>query len=179
MTAVEFADHAALCRADLLRYAIPRAPSREAAEDAVQDALVAGVEKCLDFRGDAAVKTWLTAVVKNRLREAWRERLWQTNLAARVRAEASTGATRALPHDAVDDEPGRTAPLDAKLDVERALAHLDDFTRDLVRRRYIQGYQLGELSQHYNLPVSTLHRWATKALEELREFLPGYKEEAK
>lgn len=42
------------------------------AQDVVQDTLLAAFEKIAQFAGRSSLRTWLTSILKNRLRDAWR-----------------------------------------------------------------------------------------------------------
>jgi RNA polymerase sigma-70 factor (ECF subfamily) len=50
----------------LFRIALMRVKSREAAEDLVQEALLAGFKAFDSFEGRSTVKTWLTRILKNK-----------------------------------------------------------------------------------------------------------------
>ena len=58
----------------LSQYAYRLLGNRADAEDAVQDALVAAFEHLSQFRGDAQLSTWLTAIVINCARMQLRKR---------------------------------------------------------------------------------------------------------
>jgi RNA polymerase sigma-70 factor, ECF subfamily len=54
--------------ADLLyRYALPRVRNHHTAEDLVQDTLVTAVNKFDEFQGRAALGTWLTGILRNKI----------------------------------------------------------------------------------------------------------------
>ena len=54
-------------RAYLLRYASLQLRDAGAAEDAVQDTLIAGIEGLERFSGKSSVKTWLTGILKHKI----------------------------------------------------------------------------------------------------------------
>lgn len=70
---VQLAEH----RAYLLRIARLELRDDHLAEDCVSDTLTHAYEKRASFRGDSSLRTWLTAILKNRiidlLRKQWRE----------------------------------------------------------------------------------------------------------
>ncbi len=51
----------------LYRYALPRVRSHHAAEDLVQETLVTAVKKFQEFQGRAALGTWLTGILRNKI----------------------------------------------------------------------------------------------------------------
>lgn len=62
-------DHAALeqHRSYLMRYALLQLRDASAAEDVVQETLLAGVEGRDRFSGKSSVKTWLTGILKHKI----------------------------------------------------------------------------------------------------------------
>jgi RNA polymerase sigma-70 factor, ECF subfamily len=62
-------DHAALDqhRSYLMRYALLQLRNATAAEDVVQETLLAGIEGIARFSGKSSVKTWLTGILKHKI----------------------------------------------------------------------------------------------------------------
>jgi len=54
-------------RSYLMRYALLQLRDATAAEDAVQETLLAGVEGAARFSGKSSVKTWLTGILKHKI----------------------------------------------------------------------------------------------------------------
>lgn len=61
-------------RPQLLRFARMQLRSAAAAEDMVQEALLAAFESAAGFEGAAAVQTWVFAILKNRITDEFRRR---------------------------------------------------------------------------------------------------------
>ncbi len=61
-------------RRDMLRFAELQLRDRAQAEDAVQDALAAALAKSEQFDSRAAVRTWVLAILKNKIVDALRQR---------------------------------------------------------------------------------------------------------
>ncbi len=59
-------------RTALLRYALVHLRDAAAAEDAVQDTFVAALQAGGEFRGDAAVRTWLIGILKRKIVDRFR-----------------------------------------------------------------------------------------------------------
>ncbi|RUQ29799.1 MAG: sigma-70 family RNA polymerase sigma factor [Candidatus Competibacteraceae bacterium] len=72
----ELWDHAFLAnlRRDLIRFAELQLRDRAAAEDAVQEALAAALNGQDRFAGQAALKTWVFAILKNKIVDTLRQR---------------------------------------------------------------------------------------------------------
>lgn len=61
-------------RADMFRFARLQLGNDDEAEDAVQDALAGALKNAANFRGEAALKTWIIAILKNKVADILRER---------------------------------------------------------------------------------------------------------
>jgi len=70
ITEQELAD----CRPALLRYARLHLRDAAAAEDAVQDTLVAALQAATTFRGESALQTWLIGILRRKLIDQLRRR---------------------------------------------------------------------------------------------------------
>ncbi|HMH24030.1 MAG TPA: sigma-70 family RNA polymerase sigma factor [Puia sp.] len=62
-----YADH-------LYSYAIARLGEEEQARDLVQETFLAALEKVSEFRGNSSERTWLTAILKYKIIDAYRKR---------------------------------------------------------------------------------------------------------
>lgn len=54
-------------RAQMLKFAILQLRDKSQAEDAVQDALISAYKNCKSFSGKSAFKTWVFAILKNKI----------------------------------------------------------------------------------------------------------------
>lgn len=61
-------------RARMLRFATLQLGDPHAAEDAVQEALMGALANAQSFRGQAALRTWVFAILKNKIADALRQR---------------------------------------------------------------------------------------------------------
>ena len=77
MNTTEFHASLKLIRPRLVRFARLQMRNDAAAEDAVQDAMLAAVENISRFEGSAAVATWLFAILKNKIIDEFRRRARQ------------------------------------------------------------------------------------------------------
>ena len=72
MTADSIWQSLAVHHSYLLKVARRLTPNDALAQDVVQDTLLAAHEKFSQFGGRSSLRTWLTSILKNRLRDAWR-----------------------------------------------------------------------------------------------------------
>ena len=84
----------------LLGYAMLRLRNRSFAEDAVQEALLTAIKAKSRFRGESSERSWLTGILKNKMREAMRKHA----------REISTEDTDEIPTDPDFDERGHLLP---------------------------------------------------------------------
>ncbi len=77
-------------RSYLMRYALLQLRDRAAAEDVVQETLLAAVEGGARFSGKSSVKTWLTGILKHKIVDQFRRGAREQPL-ARNSAEADLG----------------------------------------------------------------------------------------
>lgn len=61
-------------RIEMLRFAQLQLSNDDEAEDAVQEALVGALKNAHSFRGEAALKTWMIAILKNKVADILRHR---------------------------------------------------------------------------------------------------------
>ena len=61
-------------RAEMVRFAQLQLGSDDEAEDAAQEALVGALKNAQSFRGEAALKTWMIAILKNKVADILRHR---------------------------------------------------------------------------------------------------------
>ncbi len=103
VTSTELAQH----RGYLLRYALLQLRDQTAAEDVVQETLLAAVEGKARFSGKSSVKTWLTGILKHKIVDQMRRSAREQPL-ARNSAEADRGEAELV--DALFAENGHWSP---------------------------------------------------------------------
>ncbi len=80
MTDNSLADELGHMRPQMLRFARLQLRSDAAAEDAVQEALLAAMEGAANFTGAAAVKTWVFSILRNKIIDDIRRRVREPEL---------------------------------------------------------------------------------------------------
>ncbi len=127
------------------------------ADDLAQETFIKALRSLSSYRGGASFRSWLYAI-------AWREFLQG------ARSEKS----RARLSDAVAAESVNTAAreMDAfSLDLQRALASLDDLERAAVLLCDAVGLSHGEASVALGAPLGSVKTYVARAREKLRAFL--------
>ena len=135
----------------------------EDAEDVGQNVFIRFYHALGDFRGDAALPTYLTRIAinlsLNELRRRQRRRL--------LFMAPSDGETRPDQEAQVDDEQSR----DTGEAVNMALQKLTSKYRSVVVLRMIQGYSTKETAKILGLPQGTVLSRLARAQEKLKELL--------
>ena len=57
----------------LFNYAVTRVSDSEIAKDLVQDTFIAGLKSAKNFKGEAAERTWLIAILKRKVIDHYRK----------------------------------------------------------------------------------------------------------
>jgi len=161
----------------LLRYASLQLRDRQAAEDAVQDTLLAALAGEAGFAGRSNLRTWLTGILKHKIVDAIRRSARETTL---LPQQADTAE-----FDALFDESGHWSEMpadwgdpDATLGqkqffaaLEECLARLPAKTAEAFMLREHLGFETGEICKE--LGVTSTHCWVLlyRARMALRECL--------
>jgi RNA polymerase sigma-70 factor (ECF subfamily) len=108
-------------RSQLLRYAQWLLGDRDAAQDAVQDTLLAALHGPATFAGRSSVRTWLFGILRHKVMDAFRQQ------------------ARAIPlDDDFEDELGEGASFTAEGQWRSAPADWGDPEQTLSRKRFIE-----------------------------------------
>lgn len=83
-------------RTDMLAFARLQLGRDDEAEDAVQEALAGALRNAANFRGEAALKTWIIAILKNKVADILRQRQRRPIPASQIRAPDDEGALPAV-----------------------------------------------------------------------------------
>jgi len=164
-------------RAYLLRYAGLQLRDSHAAEDAVQETLLAALAGEAGFAGRSNLRTWLTGILKHKIIDAIRRSSREATLLA---AEADAAELDALFDQRGHwiDAPGAWADPDASLEQKRFFAALEACLARLPHRiaqafmmREHLGLETGEICKE--LGVTATHCWVLlyRARVALRECL--------
>lgn len=132
-----------------------------AAEEVAQEVFVRLARSAAGFRGDAKLSTWLYAVARNAATD-------------RVRHEARRPATPVADVAEVAGAPTADDDLTVRetvLDVGRALARLDELSRELLWLVAVEGLSYAEAAAAHDLPVGTVKSRVSRARLRLGQLL--------
>ena len=126
-----------------------------AAEDLVHDTWVRAATRFGEFEWRASLRTWLTGILLNGIREL------------RRRWAREAGATT----DDPDWHPATPAPLDARLDLEGAILALPPGYREAIVLHDIEGYTHEDIARITGNDVGTSKSQLARARRSLRRWL--------
>jgi RNA polymerase sigma-70 factor (TIGR02943 family) len=163
-------------RAYLLRYASLQLRDRDAAEDAVQETLLAALAGAAAFAGRSNLRTWLTGILKHKIVDAIRRASREGSAPAPDTAELDALLFDRTGHWV--DPPATWPDPDASLEqsqffavLEQCLERLPARTAQAFMMREHMGYETGEICKE--LGVTPTHCWVLlhRARMALRECL--------
>lgn len=141
--------------------AVRIARDEDVAADVVHDTWVRAVESLHRFENRSALRTWLTGILINRVRE------WQ-------REQQRDGVDDDVTVDELID-PALTSPLDAsrfdRLDLEAAIAALPPRFRQVLVLHDIEGFRHEEIAEMLGLASGTSKSQLARARRRVRELL--------
>jgi RNA polymerase sigma-70 factor (TIGR02943 family) len=177
-------------REDMMRFARLQLGTDDEAEDAVQEALAGALRNAASFRGEAALNTWIIAILKNKVADILRQRQRRPINASQISSQDQEGALPAvfdqkgLWRDAA--RPGRWEDPEADLHSNQFLAIFDACLNRLPPQqgrvfmmREVVELETQEICAELGLSVSNIHvilhraRLALRACLQLHWFQEG------
>jgi len=173
------------CPAEMLSVLSHRSPSlyrraykllgnKADAEDAVQDALLSAIKHLNQFRGEAQLSTWLTAIVINcaRMHLRKRSRHLHISLDSRIGEERETPLSDTL----VDSRPNPEEECHKSLAKARLVELAGKLTPSLRRAfhlRYVDLLSVDETARLLGLPIGTVKAQTARARAKLLKATRG------
>lgn len=158
----------------LYPYAFRLLGNKADAEDAVQDALLAAFKHLNQFRGEAQLSTWLTAIVINcaRMQLRKRSRHIQISLESRIGEDPDYPLSDIL----VDDRPNpedecHSSALNARL--MKSVAQLSPTLRKTFHLRYVNHLSVCETARVLGVPTGTVKAQTARARAKLLKAMRG------
>ena len=158
----------------LHRYAYRLLGNKDDAEDAVQEALLAAFKHLNQFRGQAQLSTWLTAIVINcaRMQLRKRSRHLHVSLDSRIGEEQEYSLSDIL----VDGRPNpedeyHKSWLNARL--RESAARLSPSLRRTFHLRYVDHLSICETARVLGVPIGTVKAQTARARAKLLKVMRG------
>lgn len=180
----------ATVRGEMLAFARLQLGSDDEAEDAVQEALAGALKNSANFRGEAALKTWIIAILKNKVADVLRQRQRRPVPASQLQTDEDEGALppvfdrKGMWRDA--SRPARWEDPEADLNSRQFLAVFDSCLNRLPAQqgrvflmREVVELGTDEICAELGLSVSNVHvilhraRLALRACLQIHWFQEG------
>ena len=154
-------------RAHYLRLAHRVTPSREEAEDIVQEALLRAFRNLPQFRGEAQMTTWLQTIVQNAAREWLRERRGIHLVSLERDSDTETVAMDFPDPGLTPEEQYKQTEMRQILLAE--IGNLGSACRDAVRMCALEGASQEEAANALKVSVAAIKARVFSARRQLRE----------
>lgn len=149
----------------LLRFALLQLRERSAAEDAVQDTLLAAIQGAARFAGQSSVRTWLVGILKHKIIDGIRKISREQPLDARAEGDGAEDLEAFFAGDGhFAESPEQWGSPERSLEerrffeaLERCLQALPKNTARAFTLREVMGLQTEEICKE--LGVSTSNCW--------------------
>lgn len=183
MTDAFDADYLLTVRQDMLRFARLQLRDDAVAEDAVQEALAAALDGRKQFAGRAALKTWVFAILRNKIVDTIRERSRSVNVSALSAEEEEMDQTfdrlfKPNAHWQPGQGPAAWGDPEAALDQEQfwavfeaCLKHLPANTARVFMMREFLEFDTDEVCTELQISTSNCHVILHRARHGLRRCL--------
>ncbi len=162
------------CLPSLYRYAYRLLANKADAEDAVQDALLAAFQHLNQFRGEAQLSTWLTAVVNNcaRMQFRKRSRYIHVSLDSRIGEDQKYPLSDTLvDHRPNPEDECHTSTLNTRL--MKSAAQLSPTLRRTFHLLYLDHLSVCETARVLGVPIGTVKARSARAKAKLRKLVRG------
>jgi RNA polymerase sigma-70 factor, ECF subfamily len=138
------------------------------AEDAVQEALLSAYKHLYQFKGQAQMSTWLTAIVINSARMQLRRRSRQTHLSLDERLgeeQEYSWSERLSDHRPNPEDDFRESEMRAHL--RKFVTHLSPTLRKVFQLREVEGLSTSETARILGVPIGTVKARLARARAQL------------
>jgi RNA polymerase sigma-70 factor (ECF subfamily) len=139
------------------------------AEDAVQDALLSSHKHASQFRGEARISTWLTAIVINSARMQLRRRPRQVHVSLDDHPGPGTYALSELLSDHRPSPAEQCLKADLAENVLQLTRRLSPTLRAAFQLRHLDGLTIREMAGILGVPEGTVKARIARARAKLRE----------
>ena len=170
-------------RRDMIKFAQLQLRDEALAEDVVQEALAAALNSAKEFAGRSALKTWVFAILKNKIVDQIRQQSWTTNISALSSEEESMDEAfeslfKTNAHWAPDNRPAGWGNPEETLRQQRffevfdaCLQHLPENTARVFMMREFLEFETSEVCEQLSITTSNCNVILHRARNGLRRCL--------
>ena len=170
-------------RQDMLRFASLQLRDETLAEDVVQEAMLAALDGAKQFAGRSAVKTWIFAILRNKIVDAIRHKSRSVNFSSLLPEEAAMDQSfeamfKPNAHWLPEERPADWGDPEAALHQEQfwavfeaCLKHLPESTARVFMMREFLEFDTAEVCRELKISTSNCHVTLHRARNGLRRCL--------
>lgn len=170
-------------RRDMIKFAQLQLRDAALAEDVVQEALAAALSSAKEFAGRSAMKTWIFAILKNKIVDQIRQQSRTTNISALSGDEATLDEAfdalfKANAHWTPDNRPANWGNPEETLRQQRffevfdaCLKHLPENTARVFMMREFLEFETAEVCEQLSITTSNCNVILHRARNGLRRCL--------
>jgi RNA polymerase sigma-70 factor (TIGR02943 family) len=162
---------------EMLSWAYHKTSSPEVAEDLVQETFLAALESVEKFRGDSSSKTWLFAILNNKINDHYRKKVYQPALIETTSFADFFGETEGWQKN---KKPGKWHEEENLLDndefqkvLQYCLDALPDNWNICVKLKYLSGKKGEEICQEIGITPTNFWQIIHRAKLQLRDCVDG------
>jgi len=160
---------------DLLSWAAYKTSDKTLAEDLVQDVFLAAAEKYSSFRNDSQPKTWLFAILNNKIAEHYRKLSSHPKvepLGEQFFNEEGKWKEDAKPQEwAAEDDNNLLDNPEFNVVLHQCIQELPELQAACIRMKFINGMESEEVCQELNISASNYWQLIHRAKLQLRSCL--------
>jgi len=158
---------------DLYAWAYHKVSDAELAKDLVQDTFLAAVEKLETFKGDSSAKTWLFAILNNKIIDVYRKKVNQPILVdeqnlAKFFDESGSWIKSQSPSNWHNDDINLLDDDDFQKVLKKCLDALPEKWNLSVKLKYLTGKKGEEICQELNIAPTNFWQIIHRAKLQLR-----------
>jgi len=159
---------------DLYSWALHKVSNAEIAKDLVQDTFLAAAEKIDTFKGNSSPKTWLFAILNNKITDHYRKKVNQTvnidhQFFSRFFDEEGTWNKEKLPADWQEDEQHLLDDTNFQKLLDECLEELPDTWNTAIKLKYLLSKKGREICQELGISPSNYWQIIHRAKLQLRD----------
>lgn len=159
---------------EMVRWAIQKTSSEEVARDLVQDTFLAAAEKYENFQGKSSPKTWLFAILNNKIVDHYHRQVKQPTLSAdnlfsEVFDENGSWQPQRVPRDWGQEEEHLLDNEDFKDVLRKCMEALPGNWYSCIRMKYLMNKSGNEICQELEIAPTNYWQIIHRAKLQLRQ----------
>ncbi len=159
---------------EMVRWAFQKTSSQEIARDLVQDTFLAAAEKYENFLGKSTPKTWLFAILNNKIVDYYRKQMRQPtisadNLFSDVFDENGSWQSQRVPKDWHQKEEHLLDNEDFKIVLKNCMEALPDKWYTCIKMKYLVNKSGDEICQELKIAPTNYWQIIHRAKIQLRQ----------